>query len=1223
MAIPNQIVIDSPTNTVEVQTNDNQLTIISEVCNTEVTVTQPTVTTIQVATPGPKGDKGDTGDAGTAITNQITTGSITASVNVGTNTFRVQSGSSTYFYISSSGNVGINTTTPTLGLLQLNSSNAILNPSLYINAATLGSTASIVVRSNNGTGAAAKTYNPVGGSDSLNFIQLLDGDITSTTDQPIGRIIFSSNDADSGGTNATKAFIEAVSEDATPDTFLAFGTAQASTSVTERMRITSVGNVGIGTTSPTNTLQVNGGITATYLTASYIDINTTAGITQPIEGRLSWDNTDGTLDIGLKGGNITLQVGQKQVARVVNKTGGDLLKSEYKVVRIRRTDEGGAQGQRLAIKLPQANNDPNSVDTLGLVAENINDNQEGYIITSGLVYNINTTGDLQSETWYDGDVLYLSPTVAGALTNIKPIAPNHTVIVGFVVYAHNNQGKIFVKVDNGYEIDELHNVRINTSSLAVGDLLIYSSSVWINSKQMTGSYSLTGSLNVTSGITGSLFGTSSTTTGVAPAITGNTNNRVLTATGGGTINGEANLIFDGGTLGVVGDVSVDGNVTAVNTVDTTNLSVNGYVTTNLSPTDVTYNLTLGESSRTWNQVHVGTSDKTKTAFFGEDLLNNPGKIAIRTDNDLTIRAQQGIDIIGTTIIATLQNDTLTNNVSISTPSLTATNLRATNSASIGGNFSPTARLHISGANNDALFRASSPTTTGLFVSGSGRVGIGTTNPRAALHISAGDISLDGTRYLDWANGDNRIIGGAAGGYSLQFHTWTGTALTEKMRISGSGEVGIGTTNPQRRLHIDASGSVNTNVPLLLTSVDTNNRVGILFASSSLSAGRQHNLFHRVNAPNVEWLLGTNAGETAQWNFIPRDDTNYAITLRTPFNGGTTQITTGLSQSLFSLGAGGTGNQHLNISSSGRVGVGTTTPRELFSVGGGNIALDSTRYIDFGSGNSRISDLGQISGQGYPITISTFGPIADGASNNLTEKLRLTGSGSLGLGTTNPLARLHISGSDGNDFLRVTSGSQNILNVRSGSVVWFAGTGVAPSSGVDWDIQGTGTVNGGSVRFAGNGTAWAFGSVSSVNRGSTGNSDMFNVSMGGTGTVNQNPMSITFNANQSTTGGGGYTVLRVNATHATTAGTGSKLLQTWEFGGVQRSVVNITGSIGVGITTPSASVHISSSLGLPPMLTITPHDPLPTTNIPTGTFMVSASVPPKPFFWDGTTWNALY
>ena len=265
----------------------------------------------------------------------------------------------------------------------------------------------------------------------------------------------------------------------------------------------------------------------------------------------------------------------------------------------------------------------------------------------------------------------------------------------------------------------------------------------------------------------------------------------------------------------------------------------------------------------------------------------------------------------------------------------------------------------------------------------------------------------------------------------------------------------------------------------------------------------------------------------------------------------------------------------------------------------------------------------VSGQGYPITISTFGPIAAGASNNLSEKLRLTGSGSLGLGTTNPLARLHVSGSDGNDFLRVTSGSQNILNVRSGSVVWFSGTGVAPSSGFDWDIQGTGTANGGSVRFAGNGSIWAFGSVSSVNRGATGNSDMFNVTMGGaSATLIQNPMKIQFDANQNPTSGSGYIVLRLNATHAPTAGTGSKLLQTWEFAGVQRSVVNITGSIGVGITAPSASVHISSSLGLPPMLTITPHDPLPTTNIPTGTFMVSASVPPRPYMWDGTSWYAL-
>ena len=213
--------------------------------------------------------------------------------------------------------------------------------------------------------------------------------------------------------------------------------------------------------------------------------------------RLVWNNTDGTLDLGLKGGNVTLQIGQEQVIRVVNKTGANLLESQYKAVRLRRVDEGGAQGQRLAIVLAQANNDANSVDTLGLVTEDIAVNQEGFVTNSGLVRNIDTTGTLQGETWVDGDVLYLSPTISGSVTKVKPQAPQHTIVMGYVVYAHQNNGKIFVKVDNGYELDELHNVRITTASLSSGDLLVYSSSVWINTRQLTGSYGLTGSLSMT------------------------------------------------------------------------------------------------------------------------------------------------------------------------------------------------------------------------------------------------------------------------------------------------------------------------------------------------------------------------------------------------------------------------------------------------------------------------------------------------------------------------------------------------------------------------------------------------------------------------------------------------------------------------------------------------------------------------------------------------------
>ena len=196
----------------------------------------------------------------------------------------------------------------------------------------------------------------------------------------------------------------------------------------------------------------------------------TAGV-----GVLRWNNTDGTLDLGLKGGAVTLQIGQEQVKRVVNGAGVNLTEAAYQVVRV-----SGAQGQRLQVVLAQANNDQNSATTLGIVTENINNNQEGFITTSGEVRDINTTGSLQGETWADGDVLYLSPTTAGRITNIKPVAPNHMVIVGYVEYAHQNNGKIFVKVDNGYELDELHNVKI-TSPLNNQALVFDSTdSVWKN-----------------------------------------------------------------------------------------------------------------------------------------------------------------------------------------------------------------------------------------------------------------------------------------------------------------------------------------------------------------------------------------------------------------------------------------------------------------------------------------------------------------------------------------------------------------------------------------------------------------------------------------------------------------------------------------------------------------------------------------------------------------------
>jgi hypothetical protein len=103
------------------------------------------------------------------------------------------------------------------------------------------------------------------------------------------------------------------------------------------------------------------------------------------------------------------------------------------------------------------------------------------------------------------------------------------------------------------------------------------------SDSLTLATTITGISSITStGFTGSLQGTASwannalAVSSISNNITNNTNNYVLTATGGGSINGEANLSFDGTTLTVTGNEVITGNLTVQGTAsfqNTTNLEV--------------------------------------------------------------------------------------------------------------------------------------------------------------------------------------------------------------------------------------------------------------------------------------------------------------------------------------------------------------------------------------------------------------------------------------------------------------------------------------------------------------------------------------------------------------------------------------------------------------------------------------------------------------------------
>jgi hypothetical protein len=134
----------------------------------------------------------------------------------------------------------------------------------------------------------------------------------------------------------------------------------------------------------------------------------------------------------------------------------------------------GATGNKPLITLAQANNDANSAQTIGFVKTAIANNGTGYVIVRGELENIDTSA------LTEGVQLYLSPTTAGTWTTTKPSAPQHLVYVGIVIRSHPTLGTILVAVQNGYELDELHDVAIGT--LANNNLLAYESStdLWKN-----------------------------------------------------------------------------------------------------------------------------------------------------------------------------------------------------------------------------------------------------------------------------------------------------------------------------------------------------------------------------------------------------------------------------------------------------------------------------------------------------------------------------------------------------------------------------------------------------------------------------------------------------------------------------------------------------------------------------------------------------------------------
>jgi hypothetical protein len=133
------------------------------------------------------------------------------------------------------------------------------------------------------------------------------------------------------------------------------------------------------------------------------------------------------------------------VAVVRNQSGATMTKGTIVYI-------SGATGNKPLISKALATGDATSAQTLGLLQTDIANNADGHIVVIGNVTDLNTSA------LTEGQQLYLSGTTAGTWTTTKPYAPIHLVYVGIVIRSHPTQGTISVKVQNGYEMDELHNV---------------------------------------------------------------------------------------------------------------------------------------------------------------------------------------------------------------------------------------------------------------------------------------------------------------------------------------------------------------------------------------------------------------------------------------------------------------------------------------------------------------------------------------------------------------------------------------------------------------------------------------------------------------------------------------------------------------------------------------------------------------------------------------------
>ena len=347
-------------------------------------------------------------------------------------------------------------------------------------------------------------------------------------------------------------------------------------------------------------------------------------------GSLAWNDDDNTqtLDLVGAGGNVTIALGEETYYRV--RASANITKGQV----VMFTGTVGASGGLEAAPATGLTASTSQY-VMGIAAETFTSGNWGYIAAFGEVRGFDTTGG--GESWVNGQILYLNPSVAGGLTKTVPAAPAAKVEVCAVVYADASVGSVFVRPTFFPSLNQLNDVSAATPS--GGDLLIYDNgdSRWENTAQSN--ITAGKATNIAGGAAGSLpyQSTADTTTFLAAGSDGqvlklasgvptwSSDASGVTITDDTTTNATRYLTFTDATTGTESGLDVSSTKLQFNplsgVVSATGLNLSGLTASNIVATDGSKNLSSVATTGSGDVV-LATSPTLTTPVLGTPTSGN-------------------------------------------------------------------------------------------------------------------------------------------------------------------------------------------------------------------------------------------------------------------------------------------------------------------------------------------------------------------------------------------------------------------------------------------------------------------------------------------------------------------------------------------------------------------------------------------------------------------------